>query len=1723
LKPSCCVLDLRIRYGDLFKDEDYIVTFDDVRSLFSPAKIHNPLPLHVWREILTFLSGVEIVLAGFYNFPEVGFACLSPIASEHLPFSTTAAKLRCDSRLVYRLKFLKSWDFSRPPLGNHLHLSFSDFSHFNWTDYASYEYWTSAKREFATLPTHLDNVRRFVRRVSGSRNQLLNLYLTERAVLLKQVRSRLQILTDLIMSGIEPNPGPVNHWFECDIPGCREIHPGDCCIGGKHYHTRVNHAVRDADGLICGKSGLDEFLEKHGQPSEFFPINVPQRTQFYDYVRLRCRRSPQGHRPQDAAFSQIKGNGNDLASTKFRLGSVTVPNDPKYILDLFSCFRCQCGSEITAEWRHPQKTCSQLVARLEHEETNPRCNIQRDQDIAFRRLVREFHASTQIPTQPVDPEQAIVGLPNLSRLFGEFRSLARERRTHTEDDASLASPGANDAGQGPFSQQTGTSTLEKLQETYSLLKRRQQELVEACWVRKSAALARVKQKGRQHTECCLPGDTWFPSPSNPGWLCCPDPAAVFESRGVDPECGNHYHFESVTTNSNAQFRTTLTSQYRVDEWGVVLRRAPLNIELVWGAVCSWDQLQCLATPTLHEHGFDATGTKYKTCLRIKLEEQRLVVTAYATQSFPYVKDWQPRKFSHGRIVIEEVSQGGVTSHKVARFVNDNGSGCHRIISYWFNLLPSRRREALEKGLNITPSMADGLRFQEVANYISHMPVGVTFMGDHCLQLRNAGACEHLAFTMLNGQFTHVELHYVCDRAAYSALYPSRSEFLGMSFRFPNVRGSETDDLNLVHYTKRTETDFISSDDVPVVNQPLCKWITAKVERLLGIRQVPLQVNLRTQDTDPVGFVFNHFANCRHVLEERPRKFCPGFPAAHEELDVLAQTHCPEKSDLRTNKFPCDCLRTHIHMNNNPGFCAIARLKLHRTLQFGDTQNFIYDLRAAKRRVVFSEMSDAVNVSHLHYLMHVATSRTNPAYSKQTLEDLCKVMSTQATTAHMKISGVLSNPASPDYAEVMAKFSGDGYRAGPELTDTINYAHLSTNMASNTLSESLTGSIELSSIPLKQPFTSDVTTSGRISGVNTLEGKCPHTSRKDNFCTACRNNPRCARCHGFITSIVEPGSDSRTRLNNTLCGICDEPNHIVSMWKRYATRGFCQALPTGVHPCLPVTFPRFDALKFGTLDPNVKLKVLNDRLSHEQMGPILGGIGLSSNVPFSTKVGTDQALASMTSRLLAKQTEPDPVAAADYKSFCEEYFSRVVDNMRLCGYTGEVIKPMNLSNFLRRYPPTKRQKYFDALSYIFKNSEQYHKLGREVGCKVNEVSRDVIKNVRFGEQNWGVFMKNELLNNPTAPYDPTTKAGRLIVNNLDPLDNVILGPYVAAAQTCFKKLWSLQNIENQDGEVRVVFACGMTSYDLGALYDYMMRHFLYLCGVDYSKYDANQKEVHFDVEHALYKKMGFSRQAIRVHLKTRETVCTFTDKGEKLLKAHFRFRRLSGVPNTTLGNSILNASMLIWAIKRVCRKMGWNPNKFMIAVGGDDAMVASDYDPSIWVDLVNHELMHGLGMPLVWQVNRDKWTIRFMGSVPYPTSTGQVVTGPCIERFLSKVGYCSRPQPNLSGWNKGVVEGWASNHMHVPYVASYVRGVMRHVRDARSVTPQIDYFHRDRGLKQQNHMHPHALSIMQSQLSDIGVDTPLEMIVDFLKTLECVPSIPCLVSHPLTNMLGLYSF
>lgn len=867
--------------------------------------------------------------------------------------------------------------------------------------------------------------------------------------------------------------------------------------------------------------------------------------------------------------------------------------------------------------------------------------------------------------------------------------------------------------------------------------------------------------------------------------------------------------------------------------------------------------------------------------------------------------------------------------------------------------------------------------------------------------------------------------------------------------------------------------------------------------------------------------FVHFSNCRHVFAHAPslwRPCCPGRISVKEMTETTSATDWQEAWQL----FPCNCWNALMDIWLDPtkvpcvvltrgkhvrrgqlttfGFPATEMVELKGEFMIGASPEFTSLISAIATQNGPIPVGQNARFGEVGFMS--AERKITQAFSSSSLVIAPANLSQQLHDANVAI-GI----PSVEYRHWIAATFEDAHY--------LNYAQ----QIDGTFSSWYGPRYTLPEVRMTVAHTNDLPTQTTIGA----HGDCGHTG-KGSTCEYCNPSDHCPKCMNPLNTVIVPGRHGVRRKREVFCGICDEWSSGLRAWKTMANKGYSHRLPTGIHYPRPFSLATRDAIKVGTLDPAITFQEFDHNLAFNkvQRGPSLYGMAQDGVTPTVVTTDPTNLKASSFSRQFSVNPPTIPNVVRDYRASADEFVKELIMNFKLVGCS-TTVKPYDLVGYLMRFPPSKRRSMANSLVHLGHSPKAVEEICKKVN--VPFVLQEVKKahDEKTNPKQRSIFLKHEMLTKNTAPYDPHSVSGRIITGATHHSPIMNLGPYVLAFQQALKKVWNIDQRHEMFG-IPVIFASGLTMKGLGAVFTAVLREFLFVVGADYGRFDKTNRQHHHEMEKAVYKAFGFSKAAMKAFSDQADNEAVLKIGRVAIFRAKWNFRRNSGDCNTTCGNSLVNASMLCWGLKRICRRRGWSLKDFIVCVGGDDVMIGSNHDPKLWMPELIADIA-AVGCVLEPQYPLTKECIRFMGCVPYPTSDGYM-PGPCFERFFGKSGWCIKEVNNFMAWNREVSQAWLASFSHCPIVYHVMRSTYRLSKDARGEVnlPLDGILYRaqfDKYTSQAPTIEAYRTTI--DQLADIGVNTNFVEMLSLYAMLDDVQSLPALVSHPVLDRLGALAY
>jgi len=394
-----------------------------------------------------------------------------------------------------------------------------------------------------------------------------------------------------------------------------------------------------------------------------------------------------------------------------------------------------------------------------------------------------------------------------------------------------------------------------------------------------------------------------------------------------------------------------------------------------------------------------------------------------------------------------------------------------------------------------------------------------------------------------------------------------------------------------------------------------------------------------------------------------------------------------------------------------------------------------------------------------------------------------------------------------------------------------------------------------------------------------------------------------------------------------------------------------------------------------------------------------GIGSGGYRPVAYGPNLQNEIDAVQARILAETTEPDPEVLADYSRFMRKYRGLMFGRRRrIKSVSGEYyIKHTNASSAVKKVLTETLQRL------------------RDEGIDENtQLTPQQL--YKYTYRKAFVKVENNLYRTPLGRKH---KACRLI-QGASPEFIMLVGPWMMAFQMVLKKRWHDDN--------PFVYTSGKRADKLAACIDYASDNY---DEDDMSAFDSSIRTELLVEENRVYKWFGAPR-AVRMLLNANLKTNGVTSKGIRYSRLGMR---KSGDPNTSCGNSLINATVHFHAF---CRS---HPDKapedlikqFKVLVQGDDDVLLYNGKRIDWVTL-----MSGYGLASEAQHRRNLEEIEFCSNLFYRTAEG-CTFGPKPGRVMSKLGYFINPPLNVSRESlvRGTALGLYGACSHIPPLRAYL--------------------------------------------------------------------------------------
>jgi hypothetical protein len=381
----------------------------------------------------------------------------------------------------------------------------------------------------------------------------------------------------------------------------------------------------------------------------------------------------------------------------------------------------------------------------------------------------------------------------------------------------------------------------------------------------------------------------------------------------------------------------------------------------------------------------------------------------------------------------------------------------------------------------------------------------------------------------------------------------------------------------------------------------------------------------------------------------------------------------------------------------------------------------------------------------------------------------------------------------------------------------------------------------------------------------------------------------------------------------------------------------------------------------------------------------------------------------------------------------------------------------------------------------------------------------------------IFGKNEKLEK--GSYKSTSKdfSCRVISSLAGYEAVVILGPWMHAFGNHLKHVFAQGSCTTT--------ACGMDSIQLGECFK-AAEGLVQLLDADHSKFDSTIHYRLLQIERLVYDYFGVSEDKKRARVLDYQLQSKYSIKMivngrmKQVAKGRYYGRRNSGDPNTTTGNTILNAVCTIHAAFRSSNcttfEEFYDPDKFRIWIIGDDLMMATAHGH---VNFDAFKAEHAMsGLVLECNIRKHASELTFCGarSVPALVDGRQTrIAIPQFERWMTKIGWSRDPQPSKDAYLRGLVCGWKNAIGSVPLFKEVLNTMQRCTSG-----PAKQFRRTDEGYNDRKISGAHCVCVGEEAVFDVamGLHVAPALVNVWRNIIRSVPSLPCVVTLPGSDLI-----
>jgi hypothetical protein len=441
------------------------------------------------------------------------------------------------------------------------------------------------------------------------------------------------------------------------------------------------------------------------------------------------------------------------------------------------------------------------------------------------------------------------------------------------------------------------------------------------------------------------------------------------------------------------------------------------------------------------------------------------------------------------------------------------------------------------------------------------------------------------------------------------------------------------------------------------------------------------------------------------------------------------------------------------------------------------------------------------------------------------------------------------------------------------------------------------------------------------------------------------------------------------------------------------------LPSGVYKYFTKVLPRktFNT-PYSPMRENSSLEYVNEPEPKQQYVNVCGPV-VADCIPVVPASNQQNEIIAIRNRIVLKTPKPDEKVWRDLRS------RLTTDMYEKAFHFIQEFKPANFKKWLAQFPKATQNR-------LLKTKELMDSIG-PAG------HRDFIRKM---------FIKAEKLdwNNLAEPEEKSPRA----ISSVSDMANLMLGPSMMGYTKHQKRALHGDPKDFMQKNHQIIYCAEFTPEAIGKMVAHAHNEGLqYVYENDHTRFDAHVNKYAIELESWLYTRAGLKGHALDAFKAQRSTV-GYSRHG---VKYSVEATRKSGDPNTSIGNSMINAITMYYALDIAYSsnkgiKHGLRDVKFLMLVMGDDNLLLTNHP----LDMPKtNTVLTQLGFTPKFCERNLITEAEFCSSRFVPIENDSLLLVPKAGRIYSRLCITCKPVKNRYEWLAGTLLGQRYNLMVIP--------------------------------------------------------------------------------------------